>query len=156
MLLSCPCLQAEKAAEEEAAAARAAASGPACPPTAVLGYAPASQTSGQAHRTTGKHSWPADLFASHHKKRRTAAQSSSEDGSETSGAHRDSRDNGAVNGALDGAVSTHVTESQEGAGEGGQDYGAVWRDAAQTSPAPPSPPPPEESGALSSFGVCFL
>lgn len=151
MLLSCPCLQAEKAAEEEAAAARAAASGPACPPTAVLGFAPASQTSGQAHRPTGKHSWPADLFASHNKKRRTAARSSSEDGSETSGAHRDPRGNG----ALDGAVSSRVTKSEEGAGEGGRDYGAVWRDAAHSSPAPSSPPP-DESGALSSFDVCSL
>ena len=155
VLLTCPRLQAEKAAEEEAAAARAAASGPACPPTAVLGFAPASQTSGKAHSTTGKHSWLADLFASHHKKRKTAAQSSSEDGSETSGAHQDSRDHGAVNGALDAAVSSHVTESEEGAGEGGRDYGAAWRVAAQSSPAQPSPPP-EESGALPSFGVYFL
>jgi len=141
--------QAEKAAKEEAAAARAAASGPARPPTALLGFAPAPQASGRAQSATGKYSWPANFFDDSKKKRSSeaAALDASEQGSETSGAFgRGSRGSG--------AVSSEVVNGEEAGGDSGQDYGAVWRDAAQSSPVSPSPSPSNTGDSLSHKWLC--
>ena len=137
-------LQAEREAEEEAAAARAAANSPARPPTALLGFAPASQASETTQSGTGKHSWPTTFFDGPVKKHRahSVVFNSGEQGSEASGAHD-------LNRVDSGTVSSVAKADKEGGSDGeeaGQDYGAAWREAAQSSPAQPMPSP-QDTGA---------
>jgi len=145
--------QAEKAAEEDAAAGRAAASGPARPPTTMLGFTPTSHTPNEPQSATGKHSWPANFFDIG-RKRRHATALGSENGSETSGAVQlESLGNGAESSQVIAAVEADGVD-----GEGGQDYGAAWRDAAHFSPASPNPPP-QDTGAFLCCRVhtfCFV
>ena len=130
-------VQAEEAIVQGAEAAKAASRSYPSPPTAILGFGPPGPASANNHTpTSGEHSWPADFFDSISKGNKGRPQIiSSENGSEANATHRA--------GSLDsGAELSHVV-SGDGLGVmgdqngDGNDYGAVWRDAAE-SPAPPA------------------
>ena len=131
-------MQAEEAAQQESAAARTP-SRPR-PPTIVLGYAPPSQASPSTTLASGKHSWPAHFFDDSRKKRiRQAADNEQE--SATASEHRDE--------SVDsGAVSSHMGDGDSMAGDGlEKDFGAAWRDAAQSPMPSQSATPAPETGA---------
>lgn len=125
-------MQAEEAVKQESAA-KTTPSRPR-PPTAVLGFAPPSPFSPATKPATGKYSWPANFFDdSRNKKVCQAADSEQE--SAAVGQHQDE--------LVDtGAVSSHMGNGDSTAGdEQEKDFGAAWRDAAQS-------PPPHQSPAL--------
>ena len=132
-------MQAEEAAQQESAAARTP-SRPR-PPTAVLGFAPPSQASPSTFTVpaSGKHSWPAHFFDDSRKKRRTA---DSEQESAAGSGHQDE--------SVDtGAVSSCMGNGDSMAGDGlDKDFGAAWRDAAQ-SPLPSQCPAPAPDTGVS-------
>lgn len=135
-------MQAEEAAQQESAAARTP-SRPR-PPTAVLGYAPPSQASPSPSTmpSSGKHSWPAHFFDDSRKKKiRQAADSEQE--SAAGSRHQDE--------SVDtSAVSSRMGNGDSMAGDG-LDFGAAWRDAAQSPlPSQSAAPAPEDGASVCS------
>ena len=137
-------MQAEEAAQQESAAA----SKPSCPrpPTAVLGFAPLSQASPSPSPMPafGKHSWPAHFFDNSKKKRICQAADSEQESVAASGHQDESGDTG--------AVSSRMGNGDSMAGDGlDKDFGAAWRDAAQSPVLSQSPAPAPETGQSACF-----
>lgn len=130
-------MQAEEAAQQESAAA-GKPSRPR-PPTAVLGFAPLSQASPSPTPAFGNHSWPPHFFDNSKKKRICQAADSEQESVAASGHQDESGDTG--------AVSSRMGNGDSMAGDGlDKDFGAAWRDAAQSPVLSQSPAPVPETG----------
>lgn len=139
-------IQAEKAAQQDAIAAKTPSRPQ--PPTAVLGFAPPSKATPAPIPTSGKFSWPVNFFSDGSRKKRICQATSSKQDSDAA-----SR----VESVDSGAVSSHVGNGDGTAGIGmDKNFGAAWRDAAQS----PSPTAPAHSTGVSashnSLQVLFL
>lgn len=123
-------MQAEEAAQQ-ASAAVTTPSRPR-PPTAVLGFAPPSPFSPATKPATGKYSWPANFFDDSKNKKICQAADSEQESAPAGGLPDESVDTG--------AVSSHKGNGDIMADGGqGKDFGAAWRDAAQSPPPSQSP-----------------
>lgn len=146
-------LQEAEAAEAEAVEARAAASGPAPPPTTILGFVPCNGQPNPAP-ATGKLSWPVGFF----KKQKQSHAASLQITATSSLQSQASRDSDSILQQLTVAADqphsaggTSAGAAQAESDSGGQenkleersageckkkDHGAVWRDAALAGQLP--------------------
>ena len=150
-------VQTEQALEQQEV--KTATKSYASPPTAILGFAPPSQGSPALTPVSSKHSWPASFLDSTNAKKKRPAQL-------TSSAHDSEFDEVQQLASADsGAESSHKVAAEGAAGDDngdGNDYGAAWRDAAESPTASPLLAPAADTGigqslchTLSALSCCF-
>lgn len=140
-------IQEAEAAEAEAAEARAAATGPAPPPTAILGFVPSDGPSNPAP-VTGKYSWPAGFFQkrkqSHaatlqitasstlHSQSSMQSQGSLQQDNASGDSHNAVQTSGSAGPNKETDAAAHKSKDDSSSAEEGtdKDHGAAWRDAA--------------------------